>query len=265
MSVSTAGLGSDLDQLLFPTEGTIDLSESLRIKIVSRLFQHGSLSSSPTSIQPSCWTAYFDYFANECYNWRGTSKPVAIETYGDFLNLVDHLRTNSGEPQSSVKVFAFFPPRTESVQYGSSQHATEFLEPLATRRRFCSEASVFNAMNLTVRLWLMINVGSSDTTVSPAKSCIEWPHDKSLQELVSSTFHCEQSSKPQELGHWSKALNAYNLDRIGGFKILWTSNLADHLYLDEDLEIIRLYHHANVLKGHRRDRAAGYERAPPGR
>ena len=57
---------------------------------------------------------------------------------------------------------------------------------------------------------------------------------------------------------WPQSLTLYNLERIGGFEIVWTDHLADHLFLDEDLGTIKVYHHAYVLQCHQSGNLAKY-------
>ena len=38
-----------------------------------------------------------------------------------------------------------------------------------------------------------------------------------------------------------------NVERIGGLRIIWTSNLADHLRLHDDDTRLSIFHHATFL------------------
>ncbi|KAF2138936.1 uncharacterized protein K452DRAFT_337750 [Aplosporella prunicola CBS 121167] len=42
---------------------------------------------------------------------------------------------------------------------------------------------------------------------------------------------------------WPKHVDAHALERIGGFDIIWTDDLAEHLAFDDDLLTVSLYHH----------------------
>jgi hypothetical protein len=90
----------------------------------------------------------------------------------------------------------------------------------------------------------MINVGYDDAVVSIDKSAVEWQPGMSLDELVTSTF----PNTLQGLNERPKMINAHDMERMCGFKILWTGNLADHLLLDDQRRTILFYHHASVLK-----------------
>lgn len=45
-----------------------------------------------------------------------------------------------------------------------------------------------------------------------------------------------------------KLFNAYNLSRIAGIEIVWTSNLSDHLRRQEDDTRVAVFHHAFFLE-----------------
>jgi hypothetical protein len=96
----------------------------------------------------------------------------------------------------------------------------------------------------------MINVGSPNAVISTGSSYVQWQQTASLDDVITASFPLDQPSWKAKRSRWSKDLHAYSLERIGGFEIVWTSNLADHLIFDEDLERISLYHHARVLQGH---------------
>jgi hypothetical protein len=51
---------------------------------------------------------------------------------------------------------------------------------------------------------------------------------------------------------------ARRLERVGRLEITWTSNLASHLYFDEDMENITLFHHARSLEDSSEDAGTQY-------
>ena len=240
----------DLNQLLLPyspvTPESID--RNLRSHIIS------SLWTEPQDVDK--YTAYFHFFAQECDAWRLNGLPVAIDTYRDFLDLVQHLRTHHDDSKCSPDIMNFFPPLppqqdtpapTPRAALTDDQRAL----PLVRRYTHCSKDSALNAIYLTVRLWLMLRPGSPELTGHQAKSTLEWKESESLDDFIHKSIPKAALGTIQERNLWQKPLNLYTLDRIGGFDIIWTNNLADHLYLDEDVgSTIHLYHHASVLESH---------------
>lgn len=51
---------------------------------------------------------------------------------------------------------------------------------------------------------------------------------------------------------FSRTFNARQLTRVTGFKIIWTSNLLDHLLVQDDDEKLKIhiFHHVKILENH---------------
>lgn len=97
--------------------------------------------------------------------------------------------------------------------------------------------------------------------VRPGKT-VEWLPATALKDLVrtavgtpapspSPAIHsaCTMCNTPIPL---PTAFNAYSLEFVAGFEVIWTSNLADHLRLIEVDEKLRLYifHQTGLLQRH---------------
>ena len=213
-------LAPDLDQLLLPNNSVTpeSINRNLRSHIIS------SLWTQPQDVEK--YRAYFNFFAQECDAWRLNGLDVAIDTYRDFLNLVQHLRSHRGETICCPAMMSFFPPHRRGD-------------------------SALNSIYLTVRLWLMLWPESPGLTGYQAQSTLEWNDTESLDDFIRKSLPKAAPGTIRERNLWQKPLNLYTLNRIGGFDIIWTNNLADHLYLDEDVgSTIHLYHHACVLESH---------------
>ena len=249
---------SDLDQPLLPyhsiTPESID--RNLRSHILSTLW------TGPQNVEK--YTAYFNFFAQECEAWRLNGLDVAIDTYRDFLDLVQHLRSHRHDLKCSPAMMSFFPPLppqqaplapSPSAVFTADQRTL----PLVSRYPHRSRDSAVNAIHLTVRLWLMLRPGSPGLASHQAKSTLEWTDTESLDDLIDKSLPKAPLGAIQGRSLWQKPLNLYTLNRIGGFDIIWTDHLADHLYLDEDLgSTIHLYHHACVLESHYREATSEY-------
>lgn len=175
------------------------------------------------------------------------------QTYQDLLSLVEHLKLFHHEKLSSSAVLDYFPqlqPTNEKASPFNEQYTLEHLQlPLRHRFPYCDPVSARNSVSLAVRLWLMLNVTSSSIhAFTPGRSSSEWTDGQSLDTFIEACFPpCEYTTA--RLSQWPYCLNAYNLERVGGFVIVWTDDLADHLYLNEDLGHIHVYHHVQVLRG----------------
>lgn len=235
----------DLHKLLLSDDPDDTLDKRLQDHITASLW---------SSQQSHNSAAYFQYFKEECEAWRLSDSAVAIQTYQDFLDLVEHLKRNRNEKRNAPTVLEFFPPlqtadeKTPTPSIVEKSAHEQLRLPLSHRFPSCDPTSATNSIFLAVRLWLMINVGSSAIfTVTPGRSSPEWPEDQSLDAFIDSCFPASEWGP--RLSQWPFSLNAYNLERIGNFELIWTDHLADHLLLNEDLGTISVYHHVQVLRG----------------
>ena len=102
-----------------------------------------------------------------------------------------------------------------------------------------------NSINLVARLMLMVRIGKVPHECSKG-GYLNW-EEGDLREFVYNCF-----APPVTRGHdrikLEKSFNALNLQRIGGIKIWWTENLADHLRMVDDDKGIFIFHHASFLE-----------------
>ena len=102
------------------------------------------------------------------------------------------------------------------------------------------------AIDLTVRLWLMVQVGKLPRGVT-GQTAITWQHG-ALEPLLAAHFHHELILTDQV--KLEKVFNAMNIERIADVDIRWTPNLVDHLRFIEDGKkpILNIFYHAAFLK-----------------
>ena len=244
--ISPSSPQPDLQKFLLSEDPDDALDTRLRDHITASLWSNE---------QPHNSAVYFQYFTEECEAWRLSGSAVVLQTYQDFLDMVEHLKQTRKEKRSAPAVLDFFPPlRTTDDEKtptpSSLEENSTGQRNLSLKRRFtsCDAISASNSIFLTVRLWLMINVGSSSIfTVTPGRSSPEWTEDQSLDDFIDSCFPASEWGP--RLSQWPFSLNVYNLERVGGFELVWTDHLADHLYLNEDLGTINIYPHVQVLRG----------------
>lgn len=111
------------------------------------------------------------------------------------------------------------------------------LSPLSTRFSECERDKIKNAIDLAVCLWLMLNIATPGLRNFPGRSDLVWGENESLNDFIERSFPMTPPTSVSS--RWPQSLNLYNLERIGGFEIVWTDHLADHLFLDEDLEKLK--------------------------
>ncbi|KKY19555.1 hypothetical protein UCDDS831_g05214 [Diplodia seriata] len=123
------------------------------------------------------------------------------------------------------------------------------------RYQFTTQEEVDNAIELTVGLWLMIYMGpsNSDIFLGVGRWHIDWPNHMSLIQVLDTNFETSPLPPVVRGEQFPKDLCVYNLERIGGFQIMWTSSLKNHLAFDEETMTIVLYHFATVLDLHEKN------------
>ena len=229
---------SGLEQILLPNSRATIPSKSVQAEILEAFWPscpQELTSSSKLLLQPS----YFAFFRAECETWRLSGIPVALHTYQDLLALVKHLRANRTERRDSRAMLEFF----DGI----------FIYPTAagqlpTHPIQYDKVSMMSALDLAVSLWLMLGTGSDKTRLYPGRSSLVWADSESLDGFIQKCFATEAPENCMQIeSSVPSSLNAHSLKFIGGFDIIWTDCLADHLILNDDLDTIRLYHHASVL------------------
>lgn len=249
-------LDKDLDQLFLCKRttwlGSVDAD--LRYKIVSGIWGQKAI------VEQQASNAYFQYFTRECEAWRLSGCPVAIQTYRDLWELVEHLKNHRLDQRASDSIYGFFPPSPppgRKVQLRSLPLSPDqMLSPVSTRSSECERDSVKNAIDLAVCLWLMLNIATPGLRNFPGRSYLVWRETESLNDFIERSLPTSQPISVSS--RWPQSLNLYNLERIGGFEIVWTDHLADHLFFDEDLGTIKIYHHAYVLQSYQNGDIAKY-------
>jgi hypothetical protein len=106
-----------------------------------------------------------------------------------------------------------------------------------------------NAIDLAVRLWLMVHIGNVRRGIT-GQTTIIW-REGYLKEVLAEHFHHQLILTDSV--KFETAFNAPNLERIAGITIQWTPNLVDHLRLREDGKdaILNIFYYASFLEYHK--------------
>ena len=100
-------------------------------------------------------------------------------------------------------------------------------------------------MFLTVRALTMVDVGGLQNGVKLGQVSRAWTNG-SLSDFIKSTFPCAQELSDHV--KLERLFTAGNIERVADIQVIWTSNLADHLQLEDDDTKVRLYSHASFLE-----------------
>ncbi|TVY85451.1 hypothetical protein LSUE1_G000134 [Lachnellula suecica] len=127
----------------------------------------------------------------------------------------------------------------------------EVTRKLAGDERDEAEEILSDSINLATRLLLMM---PTDGSVSSRRYVTVSGETKlSLRDgTVKDTLNEEMKAQIflEERVKLEKIFNARNLQRIGGIKIRWTTNFADHLRMREDDTAVEVFHYASFLQFH---------------
>lgn len=147
---------------------------------------------------------------------------------------------------------------TSDLIYTLSDNRSQSLSALLelTGKRFLNvdEAALQRSIELSVRLWLTINVNSATLSVGPINGyeCpVDWPRDDSLENLI----HRQFLKAPDQLNSNVKsridpAFTAAYLINICGLRIRWTNTFSDHLRFDRKGQTLAVYKHKICLFNH---------------
>ncbi|KAK7978480.1 hypothetical protein PG996_004527 [Apiospora saccharicola] len=172
--------------------------------------------------------AFADYYTKQ---WgimarqnSGSQYPTPIRCY-DICRLIEHIRAGKSRVDIVAELRA-------DPSVNASLHTDQDYQ---------------NHVNLALRLTSMMKFGVVKRQIMPRR-CLEWSQG-SFQEFLVNHF-----GKQPFLSHdWvriPKSFQAWNIEKIGGIRMCFTDNLADHLLLVEDQDDLKLliFHHVSFLE-----------------
>ncbi|KAI8954895.1 hypothetical protein F4801DRAFT_603476 [Xylaria longipes] len=124
-------------------------------------------------------------------------------------------------------------------------HRDSIVSRLNRNNPTAAESACENSVDPAVRLFLMLKVGVVRHQAN-SPHCMKWENG-SLSEFVRERFN-----KPPVLDchhvRLTKSFDAWSISTIGGLKLEFTDNLADHLLLVDDDTTVLIFHHASFLE-----------------
>lgn len=182
------------------------------------------------------YTSFLEYIGDELGELRHHQSRFATDNFDRIAELIQTLRQNSTKPLSGL----------------ISDLQSSFLN--------VDENAIKRSIELTVRLWLTLNVNSTAIAVGPILAhagMLEWSTGQSLDTLIASQFGTSSREKSVLSHPTSKDLptvgpdfTAANLVNICSIKLIWSNNLADHLRYDRKRRILTIYKHKICLINH---------------
>jgi hypothetical protein len=194
------------------------------------------------SLGPLCKLAILHGFWSESDpSFDHTSLP--LDTYFEHFEQQCRLALHNWERHdvSSLKL-SHLVDLAQMIRQGTSRakmdsHLISILEG------HCQEVSG-EIIDLTVRLLLMIQTGGFRQALTPGQVSLVWADGPLLESLAAYFNHHIVLKDSVEL---DRTFTARNIERIGGIRIVWTSNLIDHLRMRDDRSVA-LFHHAAIKR-----------------
>jgi hypothetical protein len=167
---------------------------------------------------------YFQYYTEQCrIAFHVCGRQIPVQTHQDMLDIATIFQ--NGLPRDTIKNSLIL-----KYDKGDFPNFDNMLE---------------SSIDLAVRITLMLDVGELRNAFSGRRRLV-W--DKSsLHEFVGDIF-----PEQIELDHSGIKLGtqftARNLERVSGFRVELTTNLADHLRLRYEDKTVSVFHHASFLQ-----------------
>ena len=198
-------------------------SSLLKCAILTSIF--GSKTAADFMKNANLWGGYFEYYTSECETAMSVGRlHWVVKTHQDIVRIVELLRDPSNS-RESIK-------DKEKVR-------------IVTTQPQVSDEVIYNAIDLAARLGFMTLIGSSEQVFRGGERCVTW--DGGQLDTVLATEFSRTGVLEKEHVKLEKLFNARSLDRIAGLQIIWTSNLANHLRVQNDDKEVSMFHYASFL------------------
>ncbi|KAH8886947.1 hypothetical protein GQ53DRAFT_844510 [Thozetella sp. PMI_491] len=204
-----------------PVFSQTTLAPELKEALIGWLWPQSGNQPHPHSVGD--FDAYFTYFQQQC--GQGFREQHAMQSFSDLVLILDTIRNSPSASLVDIRSLV-----------GDAKTA------LATDERKLSAS-----IELAVRLWLMVNVRIlMPTHRHDLEISIPWPDSQSLLDIL--RLHISQPSDPSlsTTDNFSTYFNTVDMRNIVNFRVLWTSNLAEHLSVRGPH--IYIFHQVSALK-----------------
>ena len=200
---------------------------STQVKLTDRPGQKSQIAKAVLRSDPDndALESYFKYYTEElgllrksisAESWQTAC--LAVQKYEDIFLIIDILRDHPGLRRPEIR------------QYLSSKLPSS------------DASSVDRAINLAIRLWLMINVQEPEFEgLRYEATSIQWNNEQTLEVFIQSLFphaRWHATAQSSRIGpHFTVAF----MQRVCGLRIEWTTSLHDHLRLDLQRKSLKVF------------------------
>ncbi|KAJ3467967.1 hypothetical protein MRS44_005531 [Fusarium solani] len=169
-------------------------------------------------------SVYFEYYSNQTRRFLlDGGRHIRVKAHSDVAEVAQNIITGSTREDLHQKMCDEAP----------SNHQLSKVD------------AIDNTINLCASLLLMTEIGQSQIGLS-GQTPVRW-EGNSLETTLSEHF-IPQKALTVDNAKLGKLFTGRNLSRIGGIKIIWTTNLADHLRLTDDDQAVFVFHCTSFLR-----------------
>lgn len=178
--------------------------------------------------------AYFRYYDSEIEMLQFGSSPLsrqstelAAKTHGDILFIARTLQQSEAKTRPAVR------------------------HSLQTRFQDTTDIALNRSIDLTIRLWLSINVREKTfRALKPQTPALEWNDASTLRDFLWGLFPRAKWDLQAREGRLHPYFTVANMIKICGLRLDWTDSLEDHLRLDRRHKILRIFRYKCCLTAH---------------
>jgi hypothetical protein len=192
-------------------------SPEARLNFARRLWEPLNRDSLTTeNFQPPNFEGYFGFYQDQCITWLCDKFAQDSKTHKELVEKARHVA------------------KLDAQQ----------LQPLLNSQDDAEKSWMF----LAARVLTMIDVGGLRNGIKLGQVSRSWTSG-SLKNFIKLTFPC--TNELSDHVKLERLFTARNIERVADIQVIWTSNLADHLQLEDDDTKVRLFSHASFLELHR--------------
>jgi hypothetical protein len=192
-------------------------SPEARLEFARSLWEPLNRDSLTTeNFQPPNFEGYFGFYQDQCTTWLCDKFAQDSKTHKELVEKARHIASLDAQQ----------------------------LQPLLKSQDDAEKSWMF----LAVRVLTMIDIGGLRNGIKLGQVSRNWTSG-SLRDFIKSTFPC--TNELSDHVKLERLFTARNIERVADIQVIWTSNLADHLQLEDDDTKVRLFSHASFLELHR--------------
>jgi hypothetical protein len=140
------------------------------------------------------------------------------------------------------------------IQQDTSKRYEDIVRILHEQSPTATPDAIRRSVELTIRMWLTINIHSSDIFVGPLSAGdapVDWRQDISLEQLLRNRFgRSVQLHRQRSIAMFDPAFTATYLVNTCGVRLQWTDDLLSHLNFDLKRLVLTVYRHKACLLSH---------------